>query len=108
MEESRQLFPESRVVLVLFSPLLGLFLIACAFGVYGWAPQNMADTVGKLVTLELLLTAAVLCFFAFLGGIVGPDRVRRRIERTTAKLGLLGAASILGFVILVFWYGFTT
>jgi len=104
--EQRQLFPDNRVVLAVFSPILGLFVLASAFGVQTWKPLSTGEGVAKVFVLEILLTSFILCVLGFLAGIVGPDRIRPIFERTTARIGLAVLALFVAFIILLLWNGF--
>jgi len=105
MNEQRQMFPDSRAVLVVFSPILAAFLLFCAYGVHTWGPSSPVDTAGKYLALELLLSLVVLCGLAFVGGVIGPHRVMPLVEKGTGKVGLLAAAFLGGFILLLLWNG---
>lgn len=106
MTEQRQMFPDSRAVLVIFSPFLAVFLLFLAYGVLLWQPSSPVDAAGKFLALELILSVVVLCVLGFVGGVIGPQRVAPVVERRLGKVGLLAVAFFGGFILLLMWYGF--
>ena len=109
MNEQRtsQMFPESRGLLFVFSPILGLFLAAFAYYVHLWHPSTLTDKIGKALLLEALFTFITLCLVGFAASILGPDRIRPLIVRHGFKAAVSGVALIVGFGFVILYYGFT-
>ena len=109
MNESkpRQMFPESRGVLFIFSPILGAFLVGFAYFVHLWQPITLGDKIAKILLFEVLFSFITLCIIGFVASIVGPHRLRPLILLHGGRAALAGLALIIGFVLVVLYYGFT-
>jgi hypothetical protein len=84
----RQLFPESRLMLGMLSPLLGVFFVACIYFTSEWHPSTVADRLGKFALEGALLTSITLCGVGLLASFFGPHQTRRLIRnigRRTAR-----------------------
>lgn len=106
--KSKVMFPESRGVLFVLSPILGVFFVVCGYFVHVWEPTSTADKVGRGLLLEVLSSFLVLCAVGLFASIVGPDRMKPLIMRVGGKAALAGVMLILGFVLVLLYYGFTS
>jgi hypothetical protein len=106
------MFPESRGVLFVFSPILGVFFLVSAYFVHLYQPTSVVERVGKALLLEALSSFIVLCGVGFLASIIGPDRMRPLITRVGGKAALagvlLGVPLVIGFMLLVLYYVLTS
>jgi hypothetical protein len=85
-----------------------MFFVVCAYFVHLWEPASTADKVGRGLLLEVLSSFLVLCAVGFVASIVGPDRMRPLIMRVGGKAALAGVLLIMGFVLVLLYYGFTS
>jgi hypothetical protein len=108
LPKAKPVFPESRGILLVFSPILGVFFVVCAYFVHVWEPTSTADKVGRWLLLDVLSSFLVVCGVGFVTGIVGPGRMRPLIVRVGGKAALAGVLLILGFVLVLLYYGFTS
>jgi len=99
------MFPESRGILFVFSPILGVFFVVCAYFVHHWEPSSAADKVGRWVLMEVLSSFLMLCGVGFVASIIGPDRMRPLITRVGGKAAFAGIVLILGFFLVLLYYG---
>lgn len=106
------MFPDSRGVLLVFSPVLALFFVAFAYSVHGYVPISLGERIWKALFLEILSSFLVLCCLGFVAGIIGPNHIRPVITRVGIKAALagmlIGIPLTAGFILLVFLYFFST
>jgi len=74
-----QMFPESRFVLGLLSPILGVFFGVCAYFTGVWQPPGLPDTVGRFVVEDILFTFITLCVVGLIASLV--ESAWRRLNR---------------------------
>ena len=72
----RQLFPESRLMLGMLSPVLGVFFGACVYFTGVWQPFTFGERLGKFALEDILFTFITLCGVGFIASVVGPHRIR--------------------------------
>jgi hypothetical protein len=92
------MFPDSRAILFVFSPVLAVFFIVCDYFVHVWEPTSTTDKVGRGLLLEVISSFLVLCVVGFVASVVGQDPMRPVILRVGGKAGLAELLLILGFV----------
>jgi len=97
-ETPPQMFPESRVMLGLLSPILGVFFAVCIYFTRVWQPFTIGDRIGKFAIEDILFTFITLCGVGVVASVVGPDRIRPLILRIGGKATRAGVALILGTV----------
>ena len=78
---SRQMFPESRLLLGMLSPVLGTFFGVCIYFTSVWEPSSIGDRIGKFAVEDILFTFITLCGVGFVAGVIGPHRIRPLILR---------------------------
>jgi hypothetical protein len=100
----RQMFPDSRFVLGLFSPILGVFFGVCAYFTDVWQPSTLPDKVGKFAVQDILFTFITLCGVGFIASVIGPQRVQPLIHRVGGKAAIAGVVLILGTAIYIIYY----
>src|SRR6266513_1713359 len=91
----RQMFPESRLILGMLSPVLGVFFAVCIYFTSVWQPSTIGDRIGKFAVEDILFTFITLCGVGFIASIVGPHRIRPLILRVGGKAARAGVALIL-------------
>jgi hypothetical protein len=106
--KSKPMFAESRGILFVFSPVLGVFFVACAYFVHFWEPISIADKVGKGLVLEILASFLMLCGVGFIASIIGPERMTPLITRVGGKAIVAGLLIILGCIVVLLYYGLTS
>jgi hypothetical protein len=99
----RQMFPDSRLVLGIFSPVLAVFFGVCIYFTRVWQPSMLGDKVGKLVVEDILFTFITLCGIGFVASLVGPDRMNPMIRRVGGKAAKAALALVLGTVVYMFY-----
>ena len=99
----RQMFPESRLVLGILSPVLGVFFAVCIYVTSVWQPSTVVDRVGKFLVEDILFTFMTVCAVAFIASVVGPQRVQRLVVPVGFKAGLAGLALIVGTVVYMLY-----
>ena len=97
------MFPDDRLVLGIFSPVLGLFFGVCVYFTSFWEPSSVGDKIGKCVVEDVLFTFLTLCGVGFVASLVGPTRIQPLITRVGGKAVLAGLALILGTVVYVIY-----
>jgi hypothetical protein len=105
------MFPESRGVLFIFSPILGLFFCTFAYFVHDYKPTDTLERAGKVLLLEVLASFLSLCFIGLFASIVGPNRIRPLISRVGLKAavaGLLLIIPLLGLFLVGLYYAFVS
>lgn len=102
------MFPESRGVLFVFSPILGVFFLTSAYFVHLYVPTSVVERIGKALLLEVLSSFLALCGVGFVASIIGPDRMRPAIARVGGKAALAGVVLVIGFMLVVLYYGLTS
>jgi hypothetical protein len=100
----RQMFPDSRFVLGMFSPILGVFFCVCVYFTDGWQPSTLTDKIGKFAVQDILFTFITLCGVGFIASVVGPQRIQPLIHRVGGKAARAGLALILGTVVYIIYY----
>jgi len=99
----RQMFPESRLILGMLSPVLGVFFAVCIYFTSVWQPSTIGDRIGKFAVEDILFTFITLCGVGFIASIVGPHRIRPLILRVGGKAARAGLALILGTVVYLIY-----
>jgi hypothetical protein len=99
----RQMFPESRLMLGMLSPVLGVFFGACIYFTSVWEPATIADRIGKFAVEDILFTFITLCGVGLIASVVGPYRIRPLILRVGGKAARAGVALILGSVVYLLY-----
>jgi len=94
----RQMFSESRFILGLFSPVLGVFFGVCIYFTETWQAAGIGDKIGKFAVEDVLFTFITLCGVGIIASVVGPDRIRPLIIRIGGKAALSGVALMLGTI----------
>jgi hypothetical protein len=95
----RQMFPESRLILGMLSPVLGTFFGVCIYFTSVWQPSTVVDHIGKFVVEDILFTFITLCGVGIIATAVGPGRIRPLIVRVGGRAARAGLALILGTLI---------
>jgi hypothetical protein len=93
------MFPESRLMLGMLSPVLGVFFAVCIYFTSVWQPSTIGDRIGKFAVEDILFTFITLCGVGFIASIVGPHRIRPLILSVGGKAARAGLALILGTVV---------
>ena len=91
---TRQMFPESRAVLAVFSPILGASFCCGAYFTSVWQPSNLSDKLLKYGILCVISVFITLCIVGFIAAIVGPRRIQPLVDRVG------GLALKAGFVLM--------
>src|SRR5258708_1634567 len=86
----RQKFPESRLMLGMLSPVLGIFFAVCIYFASVWQPATIGDRIGKFGVEDILFTFVTLCGVSLLASVVGPHRIRPLILRVGGKVARAG------------------
>lgn len=103
-----KMFSESRFVLGLLSPILGMFFCVCVYFTDSWQPATLADKIGKFAVEDILFTFITLCVVGLIASVVGPQRVQPLVHRIGGKAAKAGLALILGTVFYIIYYGLTS
>ena len=99
----RQMFPESRLMLGMLSPVLGVFFAVCIYFTSVWQPSTIGDRVGKFAVEDILFTFIILCGVGLIASVVGPHRIRPLILRVGGKAARAGVALILGTIVYMLY-----
>jgi hypothetical protein len=102
--QPRQMFLESRLILGMLSPVLGVFF---GLGIYFtdiWQPVTVGDKIGKFAVEDVLFTFITLCGVGIVASVVGPDRIRPLIARIGGKAALSGVALMVGTIAYILYY----
>jgi hypothetical protein len=99
-----QMFPDSRLVLGIFSPVLAVFFGGCLYFTRVWQPSMPGDKIGKFAVEDTLFTFITLCGIGFVASLIGPDRVKPLIRRVGGKAAKAGLAWVLGTVVYMLYY----
>ena len=103
----RQMFPESRLILGMLSPVLGVFFAVCIYFTSVWQPSNTGDRIGKFAVEDILFTFITLCGVGLIASIVGPERIRPLVVRIGGKAAVSGIVLMLGTFVYII-YGLLT
>jgi hypothetical protein len=98
------MFPDSRFVLGIFSPILGVFFCGCVYFTGVWQPSTLTDKIGKFAVEDILFTFISLCCVGFIASVVGPDRIQPLIHRVGGNAARAGVALILGTTVYIIYY----
>ena len=99
----RQMFPESRLMLGMLSPVLGIFFGVCIYFTSAWQPSTVGDRIGKFAVEDILFTFITLCGVGFIASVVGPHRIRPLIVRVGGRAARAGLALILGTIVYMLY-----
>jgi hypothetical protein len=99
----RPMFPESRLMLGMLSPLLGIFFAFCIYFTSVWQPATIGDRIGKFAVQDILFTFITLCGVGLIASVVGPHRIRPLILRIGGKAARAGVAFMLGSIVYVLY-----
>jgi hypothetical protein len=99
----RQMFPDSRFILGLFSPIIAVFFGVCFYFVREWRPTTIIDKIGKFAVEDILVTFITLCGVGLIAAIVGPQRIQPLIRRIGSKAILAALALILGTIVYIIY-----
>ena len=102
----RQMFPESRLMLGMLTPLLGVFFGVCLYFTSVWETSTTGDRIGKFAVEDILFTFITLCGLGLIASVVGPDRIRPLIMRVGGRAARAGLALMLGTVVYMLYYWF--
>ena len=97
----RQMFPESRFILGIFSPFLGAFFCVCVYFTQIWQPSTLTDKIGKFAVEDIELTFVTLCGVGLVASVVGPQRIQPLIRRVGGKAAISGLALMLGTAVYI-------
>jgi hypothetical protein len=101
------MFPESRVMLGMLSPVLGVFFAGCIYFTSIWEPSTTGDRIGKFAVEDILFTFITLCGVGFIASVVGPHRIRPLIMRVGGRAARAGFALMLGTAVYMLYYFLT-
>ena len=99
----RQMFPESRLMLGMLSPVLGIFFAVCVYFTGVWQPATIGDRIGKFAVEDILFTFITLCGVGLIASVVGPHRIRPLILRVGGKSARAGVALVLGSIVYMLY-----
>jgi hypothetical protein len=97
------MFPESRLILGILSPVLGVFFAVCIYFTSVWQPSTFADRIAKFAAQDILVTFITLCGVGFIAAILGPHRIRPLVLRVGGRAAGAGLVLILGTVIYMLY-----
>lgn len=97
----RQMFPESRLMLGMLSPVLGLFFAVCIYFTGTWQPPSTADRIGKFIVEDILFTFISLCGVCLMASVVGPQRIRLLVLCVGGRAARAGVVLILGTMVYI-------
>ncbi len=100
------MFPDSRFILGIFRPGLGVFFAVCIYFTNIWQPSMLADRIGKFALEEILFTFITLCSVGLIASIVGPQRTQPLISKIGGRAIVAGLALMLGTVVYILYNGF--
>jgi hypothetical protein len=101
--QPRQMFPDSRILLGIFSPVLAVFFFAGVYFTNDWQPSNIGDKALKYLAQDALFTFITLCGVGFIASVVGPHRIQPMIARLGGKAAKAGLALITGSIIYLLY-----
>src|SRR6266516_614789 len=99
----REMFPESRLMLGMLSPVLGVFFAVCIYFTGVWEPSTTGDRIGKFAVEDILFTFITLCGVGLIASVVGPDRIRPLIMRVGGRAARAGLALMLGTIVYMLY-----
>ena len=99
--QPRPMFPDSRIILGIFSPVLAVFFFGAAYFTNDWQPIAMGDKLAKFGIEDVLFTFISLCGVGLMASLVGPDRVRPLINRIGGKAALSGVVFMSGTMVYI-------
>ena len=102
-KQPRQMFPESRLMLGLLSPILGFFFCVCIYFTRAWQPITMGDRMARFAAEDILFTFVTLCAVGLIAAVVGPNRIRPLVLRIGGKAVLSGLALVVGTIVYVIY-----
>src|SRR5271157_2711673 len=94
----RQMLSESRFILGLLSPVLGVFFGLCIYFTESWQAATIGDKIAKFAVEDVLFTFITLCGVGIIASVVGPDRIRPLIIRIGGKAAISGVALMVGTI----------
>ncbi len=98
------MFPESRLILGMLSPVLGVFFGVCIYFTSIWQPSNIGDKIGKFAVEDILFTFITLCGVGFIASVVGPHRIQPLITRVGGKAAISGLVLMVGTIAYILYY----
>jgi len=98
------MFPESRFILGLFSPILGAFFGVCVYFTGDWHPSALIDKIGKFAAEDVLFTFIILCVVGFIAALVGLQRIQPLVRLLGGKAVGACLALILGAAAYIIYY----
>jgi hypothetical protein len=102
--QPREMFRESRCILGMFSPILGLFFCVCVYFTEVWQPSTLTDKIGKFAVEDILFTFISLCGVGLIASVVGPQRIQPLIRRIGGKAASAGVVLMLGTLVWILYY----
>jgi hypothetical protein len=103
----KQMFPESRLMLGMLSPVLGVFFAVCIYFTGTWQPSSIADRIGKFIVEDILFTFITLCGVGLVASAVGPQRIQPLVLRVGGRAARAALVLILGTIVYI-TYGLLT
>jgi hypothetical protein len=100
---TRQMFPDSRLVLGLLCPILAFFFGVCVYVTHEWQPASAVDKIGKFVVEDVLFTFITLCIVGLIASVVGPRRIQAIVSRITGKAARAALALALGTIVYMIY-----
>jgi hypothetical protein len=97
------MFPESRFMLGMLSPVLGTFFAVCIYFISVWEPSTFGDRIGKFAVEDILFTFVTLCGVGLIASVVGPHRVRPLIHRVGGRAARAALALVLGTIVYMIY-----
>ena len=97
------MFPESRLMLGMLSPVLGTFFGVCIYFTSVWQPSTIADRIGKFAVEDILFTFITLCGVGFIASVIGPHRIRPLIIRVGGRAVRASLALMLGTIVYLLY-----
>ena len=99
----RQMFPESRLILGMLSPVLGTFFAVCLYFTSVWHPDIIVDRIATFAIEDILFTFITLCGVGVIASVMGPHRIRPLILRVGGKAAIGAFALILGTIVYLLY-----
>ena len=97
------MFPESRLILGMLSPVLGAFFGVCIYFTGVWQPSTIGDRIAKFAVEDILFTFITLCGVGLIASVVGPHRIRPLILRVGGRAARAALAMILGTIVYMLY-----
>lgn len=97
------MFPESRLMLGMLSPVLGTFFGVCIYFTSVWQPSTIGDRIGKFAVEDILFTFITLCGVGFIASVIGPHRIRPLIIHVGGRAVRAGLALMLGTIVYLLY-----